>query len=181
MVGKPSGKALYYTCYVGPELRKAERRCSWHAVPARSLEQVVWDQIVLALSQPELIVAEARRYRESHVSERDQLLMRLDYVKKALHDIPLERERALSAYRQGYASDDELKKQIADAEDKRARLKDEQRALETKLDMDTVDSDHTMRLERVVAQVSHRLRNLTPKSVVGAAYARTAWVPTSAQ
>jgi hypothetical protein len=53
-------QALYYTCYVGPELRKAERRCSWHAVPARSLERVVWDQIVLALSQPELIAAEAR-------------------------------------------------------------------------------------------------------------------------
>ncbi len=160
MVGKFCGGYRYYTC-AGAADRGVAPRCRWHAAPADVFEALVWQQVTLAFQNPDLVLAEARRYRESKIGQRDELLIRLDYVQKTLRDIPQERERIQTLFREGFASLEETKSHLATIERKRSVLEDEQRGLEARLAFNTADEEQEARLERIVAQIGTRLTNLT--------------------
>src|SRR5262249_32606882 len=148
-VGKFSGGYRYYTCWGAPEDGKTPR-CRYHAVSAKALEEFVWQQVSLILRRPDLVLAEARRHRESRLGQRDEALMRLEYVRKALSDLPKERERVQILHREGYATLAEVKSHLSSIEDKRDRLEEERRTLETTLTEGTADEAQELRLEEVV-------------------------------
>jgi hypothetical protein len=97
--------------------------------------------------------------------------MHLAYLDKVLRDIPQERERALSAFREGYASKDELRAQLTVIEQKRTALSDERNRLLARLGIETVDEVQAERIERVVARVRDRLDRLTPQEQFDAVHA----------
>jgi site-specific DNA recombinase len=160
MVGKFSDKYRYYSCWRSPHMDTAPY-CRWHAINSDKLESLVWQQVTLALRQPDLILAEARRYRESRLGERDVLLMRLDYVRNALQDIPGEQERLQLQHAEGYATLEQLARNLARIEQKRSKLDDERRGLEARLAAGAADEEQAGRLERVIARVARRLEVLT--------------------
>ncbi len=162
MGGKIAGGYRFYCCQATRTRARGLRpRCRWHAVSARELDEWTWDQVVRALQSPALVLAEARRARENRVGERDELSMRLLYVDKALADIPQERERTQSLYREGYVTIEETKAQLAAAERKRQSLSEERTRLLERLGTQTVDEKQVVRLEQVLERVRDRLDRLT--------------------
>ncbi len=128
---------------------------------ANRLEVAVWLRVARLLSQPDLVLEEARRHREGRVGERDEMLMRVDYVRAALAKLPAERERVQTMYREGYLELDGLRAQLGAAERKRAALDEERRALEARLKAVTADEAQQGRLEEVTARLAGRLFQLT--------------------
>jgi site-specific DNA recombinase len=160
MTGKFCGGYRYYTCQASRD-RSLGPRCRWHAIAADALETLVWEQITRILRQPDLVLAEARRLRESQVGARDEFSMRLEYVRKALQDLPQERERLQTLYREGYATLEDTKRHLAAIEGKRAKLEDERCMLEDRLADTALGEDQGARLEQVVTRVTQRLERLT--------------------
>ena len=113
------------------------------------------------LQSPEVMLEEVRKQRESRVSEQDELTMRLGYVEKALADIPRERERAQSLYREGYATIDELRAQIAAVDQKHAHFANERESILARLGTRSVEETHAVRLEQAFVRLWSRLRQLT--------------------
>jgi site-specific DNA recombinase len=162
MVGKGSPPHWYYTCAASDHVdRGLNPRCRWHAAPARRLETLVWEQVKLALQHPDVVLAEARRYRESRLGQRDEVLMRLEYLRAALRELPEERERIQTLFREGYANLDEVRTHLDRVERKQATLEEERRTLEARLAFGTADEHRDSLLEHTVACVASRLGQLT--------------------
>lgn len=162
MSGKIAGGYRFYCCQASrARARGIKPRCRWHAVPAQDLDEWVWDQVVRALQAPELVLEEARRARESQINERDELTMRLSYVEEALSKLPLERERALSLFREGYATIEEIRVQLTAVDRKCTELTDERSHLLAKLGTQLVDEAQAVRLDQVLSRVQGRLASLT--------------------
>jgi site-specific DNA recombinase len=154
----------YYRCTksIAASVVPGQERCAMRQVPVDLLDRSVWAQVVTTLRQPDVIMEAARRYQESHVSERDELLMRMDGVRSALARIPEERERAQTLYREGYATLEETKTHLAQIERKRDALIQDREELETRLAMRMADEVEADRLDAVVRRVVHRLDRLSP-------------------
>ena len=173
MGDKLAGKGLrYYACQsTRVRVRGLKSRCQWHAVSAAALDAWVWEQIVRALQAPEIVLEEARRDQEARMGERDVMAMRLAYLDKAIQHLPYELERAQTLYREGYATLEELKAQLAAADLKRDALNDERKHLQERLGTQTVDEVQAIRLEQVLARVRGRLNRLTPQEQFEAIHA----------
>lgn len=159
LYGVPIKGKAYYRC------ASKDHNASPHPCPARSvrageLESLVWDELTQAISDPERIRAEARRLRESQVTQRDELLMRLDHVRASLATIPEERQVALTAFRKGWASEADLTRQMEAIRSEQEALEEERRNLETRLGSQTADEAQASRLEAVLVRFGKRLDRL---------------------
>ena len=159
MTGVAFGGVRYHRCQ--GKRRGVTPRCRSSSVQAGALEAFVWDELAGMLGEPERVLAEARRWRETHLSERDELEMRLAAMRTQLAKIPEERERVLRAYREGWVSEDEFKVQLVDLNRKRAALDDERQIIQSRLFVGTVSDEHATRLEAVLERVGRRLQGLT--------------------
>lgn len=153
--GKP-----YYRC-AGKSKLVASPPCLSRSVSADRLEKFVWNQLGTLLQKPGTILAEARRWKESRITERDEMQLRLEYVLKALQGLSDERQRVLVLHREGYASLDDVRGQFDQIDRKRTGLETERKILEVRLAGQTVNEEQTVLLEAVVHRVGHRLTRLT--------------------
>jgi site-specific DNA recombinase len=160
MSGSGSGGRAYYRCNRTADPQPGEERCRGQYVRADRLDEAVWAQVVAAVRRPETILEAARRYQESHISQRDQLLLRLDAVQAALQEIPEARGRVQRLYRDGRATLDEANAQLDELAQRQRALLEERGTLEARLSMQTAEEAETDRLERLVATVSHKLDHL---------------------
>lgn len=158
MTGVPFRDVPYHRC--AGKQASAAPRCTSRSVRAATLETFVWEQLVRMLRDPARVLAEARRQREAHVGERDELEMRLAAVRAQLAKIPEERDRVLRAYREGWASDDEAKGHLAEIDRKRTALEDERSVLASRLAVGTASEEQATRLEAILDRVGRRLRRL---------------------
>lgn len=101
LYGKVSGASR-----MSPKVRqyyRCAKRCSGSRyVAAEEVEKIVWTEVVRALQHPELVLAEARRQRESRFGRRDETALRLETVRAALAKIPAERERVSLQHQEGF-------------------------------------------------------------------------------
>jgi len=162
LYGVPIKGKAYYRCAT-KDRTSSPSPCPARSVRADELESLVWGQVVQAISDPERVRAEARRLRESQVTQRDELLMRLEHVRAALARIPEERQTALTAFRKGWASEADLTSQMEAIRDEQKALEEERRDLEMRLDAQTADEAQASRLEAVLARFGKRLDRLTLK------------------
>jgi site-specific DNA recombinase len=160
MSGVPHHGVRYHRCN-GRSRLVSDPPCSTPAVRAEVLEALVWGQLKTLLRQPDLILAAARRRRESQLTDRDEVAMRLDGVRNSLQQVPLERERVLTAYREGWATSEEARAQLAQLDRKRANLTEDQHTLESRLSIRTASEEQAERLEAIVAKVRRRLEHLS--------------------
>lgn len=135
--------------------------CKTPCLDVETLEALVWEQVCAALRHPETILEEDKRYRESHVSDRDEWQMRLAALRTALSQIPTERERVQTLFAEGYATAPEVAAQLSRIERKAERLRGEQATLEGRVSGMSVQEEEAARLARLVRRVAHRLTSLS--------------------
>jgi len=140
-------------------------------VSAGDLDTWVWDQVVRALEYPSLVLEEARKTEAARVGERDELTMRLNHLNKVLADLPRERERTQTIYREGYATLEELKTQLVEIDRKRDSLSEERARILTRLGSQTLDEMQASRLGQIVSWVRGRLDRLTRQEQFDAIHA----------
>jgi len=153
----------YYRCNRSKGITPGRERCPACPVRVDLLDEVVWNQVAAALRNPGVIMEAARRYRESHVGQRDELLMRLEASRDGLARIPEERERVQTLYREGFASFEETKGHLGQIERKRTALLEEREMLEARLAMQTADEAQADQLNRLVREVANKLEQLQPE------------------
>jgi len=156
----------YYRCNNAIDPKPEHERCRARPVRSDKLDAAVWAQVVASLRQPDVILEAARRYRESHLGQRDELLMRLEGLRAAMSRVPEERERVQRLYREGLASLEETKSHLADIDRKRAALHQEKETLDARLSVQTADEAEADRLSRVVRRVADRLEQLSSEQRV---------------
>ncbi len=156
MVGKPRNGKRHYMCASRMDLDRS-RRCGAKMIRADALEDFVWGELVRMLRKPDVVLNEIRRWHEGHVTERDDLSMRLAGVEHALQKIPGERERILAAYREGWIAPEETRTQLAVVERKHATLQQERGTLESRIGARTVTEEKAANLEAVLQQIGDRL------------------------
>jgi site-specific DNA recombinase len=161
MIGGPHHERRYYHCGSTADI-DPDRRCHSGYLGADELEALVWQEVVRLMRHPQVVLTEARKERERRVGERDELLMRLEYVQTALRDLPAERDRAQTLYREGYATLEEVQAHLDRIERKRHSLDDERQMLEAKLSVGTADEEQEAKLARLIAHVAGRLDALSP-------------------
>jgi len=152
----------YYRCNNAIDPKPGHERCQARPVRSDKVDAAVWTQVVASLRQPDVILEAARRYRESNLGQRDELLMRLEALRTAMSRVPEERERVQRLYREGLASFEETKSHLAEIDRKRTALHEEKETLEARLSMQTADEAETDRLGQVVRRVANRLEQLSP-------------------
>ncbi|HLW60649.1 MAG TPA: recombinase family protein [bacterium] len=152
----------YYRCNNAIDPKPGHERCRARPVRSDKLDAAVWAQVVASLRQPDVILEAARRYRESHLGQRDELLIRLEALRTAMSRVPEERERVQRLYREGLASFEETKSHVGEIDRKRSALHQEKETLEARLSMQTADEAEADRLGRVVRRVADRLELLSP-------------------
>lgn len=160
MVGHPHKRQAAYVCSRACQPIR-ERRCKYVPAAAAVIEEIVWQQVVAILREPQVILDAARRSRENHLSQRDELLLRLDAVRAALAEIPEARGRVQRLYRDNRATLDETNAQIDELEAQQRALLEERDTLEARLSARTADETEAAALSEIVARFAHRLETLT--------------------
>jgi site-specific DNA recombinase len=166
----------YYRCNRSNGTVPGRQRCPARPIRVDLLDEAVWSQVTAALRNPRSIIAAAQRYRESHVGQRDELLMRLEAVRDGLARLPEERERTQTLYREGAASLEETKTHLGQIERKRTALLEERDELEARLAMQTADEAQADRLHRLVREVAHKLDTLSAMKRAEVVRAFVRWV-----
>ncbi|HLW47677.1 MAG TPA: recombinase family protein [bacterium] len=163
MSGSSSDGRGYYRCNNAIDPAPGRERCRLRAVRANALDGTVWSQVVAVLRQPDVVLDAARRYRESHLGQRAEFLMRLETLRTELARVPEERERVQRLFREGLASFEETKGHLAEIDRKRTALHQEKETLEARLSMQTVNEAEADRLGRVIRRVANKLEQLSPE------------------
>ena len=146
MGGKIADGCRYYCCQATPTRQRGLLpRCRWHAVSSSDLDNWVWDQVIRALEDPKLVLREAHLTVETKAGKREELCGRLAQLDKALSSLTQERERAQTMYREGCASLEELKAQLADTNSKQQANSTERQSILAKLGTQSLTDAQAMR------------------------------------
>ncbi len=151
MYGQPSGDRRYYR----PNCKDA------HHVRADKIESLVWQEVMRALKHPDLIVAEAKKQRESRFGEKDEVALRLETVRAALAKIPTERERVSLQHQEGYLEWSKAKARLDEIKQREAELEEERGRLESRLTSAAADREQEASLRTLLKRFDTRLQTLT--------------------
>jgi site-specific DNA recombinase len=156
--GAPVRGVPHYAC-VG---KLSPDGCAKRITRAAPLDALVWEAVRRLVEHPEMVAAEVQRQREGHLTHRDEAEMRLAAVRNAIEKIPIERDKILSVYREGWISEAEAKAQLAAAQRKREGLEAERQRLTVWLEGEAADERTRTRLDHVLRRVRNRMDQLTP-------------------
>jgi site-specific DNA recombinase len=152
----------YYRCS-GKDRSVADPPCGSRSIRASYVEALAWAQVVALLRDPAMILEEARKWRDSRMSDRDELEMRLARIDAAIQKIPAERQRAITGYVKGWLAEEDAKRQVQDLDRERGRLEDERRQIASRLSLEQADEAQSALLESIVQRSGRRLERLTYK------------------
>jgi site-specific DNA recombinase len=153
MYGNPCGGRRYYR----PNCQDARH------VRADELEALVWREVVRALRQPALVLAEAKRQREARFGEQDEATLRLGTVRAALARLPAERERVLLQHQEGYLDWPAAKARLDSIRRRQADLEDERDRLEARLWSAAAHREQDASLRALLERFGKRLAALAPE------------------
>jgi site-specific DNA recombinase len=143
----------YYRC--------AKRCVQSRYVPAAEVEEMVWAEVVRGLQHPELVLAEARRQRESRFDRQDEEALRLETVRAALAKLPAERERVLLQHQEGYLDWQSAKGKLSDIKESTEALEEEAARLEGTLISTSVGREQEANMRSILERFGRRLSSLT--------------------
>lgn len=155
LYGKVGRGGHYYRC--------ASRCPGSRYVRADAIERLVWEEVTRALGQPELVLAEAKRQRESKFSAKDGTALRLETVKVALAKLPAERKRVLDTHQEGYLPWSEAKARLDEIKKRQAELEAAAGRLEGSFATATADGERELTLRTTLQRFGRRLEILTPE------------------
>ncbi len=161
--GKPlHGSSSHHRRYYRPTCEHAE------TVRADRLEAAVWAELVRGMRQPALVLAEAKRQRDSKFSGRDATALRLDAIRAALQKIPGERERVSLQHQEGYLDWQTARTRLDEIKRRQAELEAEVAHLEASFATATAGREQEASLRTLLQRFGRRLANLstTEKSAV---------------
>jgi DNA invertase Pin-like site-specific DNA recombinase len=155
--GLPANGKPHYRC----KGKRGPTPCAKRITLAAPLDALVWDAVRRLILHPERVAAEVRRQRDSRVTRRDLAEMRLAHVRSALLRMPVERDRILGAYREGWITDADGKRQLQEIQRKGCGLESERRRLEVWLVGEAADEQTRTRLDEMLRRVRTRMDHLT--------------------
>ncbi len=152
--GSAKGKRYYYQCFGSLRHRNPDGRvCGNRPVRQDYLDQLVWEEVVELLENPELIRAEIDR-RVQERREANPTTIRKDVIEKERVRIQNGINRLLDAYQEGMLPLDALRDRVPPLRKREAALKLELKALDSKL----VDQERYNQLAGNLEEFLGRLR-----------------------
>lgn len=170
MRGSPQDGRPFYRCAHTWAI-PGKSRCHAKSVDAGALEGLVWEQVRQVLDNPEAVLAEARRQRESLFSQRDEHAARLSYVRASLANIPGERQRLQMLFAEGHASLEDTRANQERLDKKRTSLDEERVSLESRLSEGQATKDQEAEMQAAVARARRRLTKLSASEMFGILHA----------
>jgi site-specific DNA recombinase len=155
--GHPARGIPHYQC----KGKRGPTPCATRITLAATLDRLVWGAVRRLVLHPDLVAAEVQRQRESRVTQQDEAEMRLACIRNALEKMPSERDRILRAYREGWISDADVKRQLDEIQRKREGLEAERRRLAGWLEGEAADERTRARLDEVFRRVRTRMGRLS--------------------
>jgi site-specific DNA recombinase len=147
---------FYYACMVRDRIMTGtEERCTSKRVPARTLDDIVWDAITSWIQSPEMLLRELDAWRVARTAKKDHEREQAR-AQKLERQLALQVERLIDAYPRGAISIDELKV-------RRERLETELERVRLRIQGLAAHEIHKARLD----QIGEDLREFASKLRVG--------------
>lgn len=118
--GNPSHGRIYYRCGSRGMLPPREPRCSTRDVAAETIEPVVWQAVVQAVQNPELIVEQVQTLQARRATEQVSAQVEITTLERELVALDQEEDRILAAYRTNVTSLRQFEKEIGTINARRA-------------------------------------------------------------
>jgi len=119
--------------------------------------------VTRALRQPEFVLGEAKRQRESKFGRKDEAALRLETVQAALTKLLAERERVSLQHQEGYLPWSTAKARLDEIRRRQGDLEEESVRLEAAVTTVAVDREQEANLRVLMQRFGRRLQTLTPE------------------
>jgi site-specific DNA recombinase len=157
--GKPASnskyKRLYYRCAGQDGYRWTKGRvCSAHPIRVEALDDLVWEQTLRLLEQPELVLREYSSRVQKKQRQQSEFKALLAKKKRESKQLELEKERLLDLYQSGRIALAEIEPRLKSLRTKIKKVQDECVLLEK----EEKEENHRLQLIEQFADFTHRMK-----------------------